>query len=409
MKQVQTRVFSFRTPVFLFLCAAIFFLSPPQTNAGYADNIVGWAWSGTAGWISFNCLNNNACGSVEYGVAVSPQGVFSGYAWNDAVGWISFNAEDLRGCPSGLCEARLTGNNVRGWARALGGIENEGGFDGWISLSDSSYGVSLRGSGFSGYAWGAGGIGWISFYNGPGKSVLVQPIVSAHLSVTPTTIVQGQNATVTWKSDNAAGCTGEYFDTNGAPSGSARVSPLITTMYRVRCSGIGGSSSAYAPLAVTAVSPRFEANPASVVEGNSSVLTWTCPFSTGSSGVGFSTGGKVSGSVSVIPADTTGYVLQCSPHGNHSAVVVSVLHPSVSLEVSPSLVRPNQTTTLSWVSSLVIPGSCRLAGPGISVAKDSGSAVTPPIAAQSVYTLTCKTKRGQISDDVVVNLTPNFQ
>ncbi len=409
MKHVQAHVVPFRTILFLFACAAVFFFSAPHSNAGYADNVVGWAWSGTAGWISFNCLNNNACASSEYGVMISPRGVFSGYAWNDAVGWISFNAGDLRGCPSGSCEARLTGNNVRGWARAVSGNENEGGWDGWISLDGSSHGVSLRGSGFSGYAWGSDGIGWISFNNGSGKSVLVQPVVSASLSVDPTTIVQGQNATITWESGNAAGCAGEHFDTSGATSGSARISPLITTTYKVVCSGIGGGASAEAPLSVTAVSPRFEADPDSVVEGGSSVLTWTCPFSTGSSGVGFSTGGKASGSVSVAPAATTGYVLQCSPHGNHSAVVVSVLHPKVALEASPNLVQPDQTTTLSWTSSLVIPGSCRVEGPGISVAKDSGSAVTPPITAQTVYTLTCATKRGRISDDAVVNLIPNFQ
>ncbi|MHB9019581.1 MAG: pilus assembly FimT family protein [Minisyncoccota bacterium] len=136
-------------------------------------NVSGYAWSEDDGWISFSCSNDMSCNSVEYGVDIDPiTGLFSGYAWSDNIGWISFNQSDLTGCPSGTCEARVTGGfigtfpkTVTGWGKALVLADEVGG--GWISLStttDPLYGVSLAADGkFSGYAWESDLIGWISF------------------------------------------------------------------------------------------------------------------------------------------------------------------------------------------------------------------------------------------------------
>jgi len=132
--------------------------------------------------------NPHAGASVDYGVDIDEStGNFSGYAWSDNIGWISFEPGDLAGCPSGApCQARLDLDGttcgevgqVCGWARALApvGDPNAGGWDGWIKLRDSSYGVSLNpaptpsefeswawGGGYSGGNIGAGVIGWISF------------------------------------------------------------------------------------------------------------------------------------------------------------------------------------------------------------------------------------------------------
>lgn len=140
-------------------------------------NVSGYAWSDDDGWMSFSCSNDLSCNSVEYGVDIDPvTGLFSGYAWSDNSGWISFEQSDLIGCPSGTCEARVTGGfigtfpkTVTGWGRALS-LETEAG-GGWISLSGtagdgSPYGVSLAADGkFSGYAWESDLIGWISFAN----------------------------------------------------------------------------------------------------------------------------------------------------------------------------------------------------------------------------------------------------
>lgn len=58
----------------------------------------------------------------------------------------------------------LATGNVSGWARALA---YEDGWDGWLSLRGSNYGVKLNLTGspktFEGWAWGSDVIGWLSF------------------------------------------------------------------------------------------------------------------------------------------------------------------------------------------------------------------------------------------------------
>lgn len=151
---------------------------PQVAEAGSSDNLSGWAWSSTIGWVSFNSTTG---GGANHGVNVSASGAMSGYAWSPNVGWISFNSSDLSGCPSGSCQAsfdKQTGA-VSGWARALAGAGSSiqtGGWGGWIQLSGSSYAVTASGCQWSGYAWGGGPsldsgvIGWLSF-SGPGYGV----------------------------------------------------------------------------------------------------------------------------------------------------------------------------------------------------------------------------------------------
>ncbi len=136
-----------------------------SARAGSGDNVSGWAWSENIGWISFN--NTSGGGSINYGVNVdSLTGIFSGYAWSENIGWISFNQADLTGCPSGTCQAKLdfSTNQVSGWARVLA---YGGGWDGWIRLRDTNYGVwrdiSVTPNEFRDWAWSDMVIGWISF------------------------------------------------------------------------------------------------------------------------------------------------------------------------------------------------------------------------------------------------------
>jgi len=141
--------------------------------AGFAVNgynVSGYAWSETIGWVSFNCINNSTCGIVNYGVDVdSVTGIFSGYAWSENVGWIAFGVSDLTGCPSGVCEAKVTGGlsgefpkSVTGWAKILSSNL-------WIHLSgtaqdESTYGVQVASDGsFSGYGWEPDLAGWLHF------------------------------------------------------------------------------------------------------------------------------------------------------------------------------------------------------------------------------------------------------
>lgn len=154
-------------------------------QAGSSDNVSGWAWSETVGWISFNCTDGATCASVNYGVTVDPQnGNFSGYAWSDNVGWMKFDpVGPYPNQPNSSAKLSQGNNEVIGWARACAGAvnpncsggtnPNSGGWDGWIKLrkhasdggSVPNYGVSVNSATgeFSGWAWGSDVVGWISF------------------------------------------------------------------------------------------------------------------------------------------------------------------------------------------------------------------------------------------------------
>lgn len=140
----------------------------------------GQAWAGISGmgWIHFNSdFDNPFGGTVKYSVFSDDAGLLSGAAWANILslsttgdldpgtplfkgtppvgeatyGWLSFNKEDLKGCPSGACEAKMTYDATKdayvfsGWAKLLSKdkttkIQDE--FQ-WINLK-GSYSVGVR-------------------------------------------------------------------------------------------------------------------------------------------------------------------------------------------------------------------------------------------------------------------------
>lgn len=168
----------FKTPFLsvLFLLSAlaagtlIFLAGVHSAKAGTGDNLSGYAWSSTIGWLSFNCVDPGTCAGADYGVNVGPTGALSGYAWSPNIGWVSFNAADVSGCPAAPCAPNLnkTTGEVSGWALALAGARRTDGWDGWVSLrgtaaDSSAYGVSVNNCSWEGWAWGGPVVGWLSF------------------------------------------------------------------------------------------------------------------------------------------------------------------------------------------------------------------------------------------------------
>lgn len=155
-------------------------------------DVRGVAWSSTIGWINFNCVDTLSCGSSSYRVQYNQDtGELSGYAWSSNVGWISFNKSDVGGndnsCPVAPCTAKVDDGELEGFARVLAAEERlNDGWDGWIRLSGSNYGVNFDGTAFTGYAWGGGdtvshadgeaivGIGWVDFSPSRGPGVFVE-------------------------------------------------------------------------------------------------------------------------------------------------------------------------------------------------------------------------------------------
>jgi len=187
----------------IFAVGMVFDYNAPDTQAGTADNVSGWAWANTPqssgdpqtgtdqglGWISFNCTDTGTCGTVDYGVNIDPSTyAVSGEAYigeagpasAGSVGWLSLNSADLVSCPVvGTCSAWVDTSvnpyELRGWGKVLSmNIENP--LNGWVSLNckdasaggvcgSSNYKVTMSPSSgkFSGYAWGHDVIGWIDF------------------------------------------------------------------------------------------------------------------------------------------------------------------------------------------------------------------------------------------------------
>jgi hypothetical protein len=165
------------------LVSAVFvFDKKPNTIIAQTSNskLSGYAWSDNIGWIHF-ATSTSAQNMVEVGT----DGFLNGYAWSDNIGWIKFGG--LSSFPSSGTNAKLTGVNLIGWARACAGTVNgdcnsatrTDGWDGWIALSDPSgnedYGVQFnnpQGSNPS-FAWGSDVIGWIDFSGVTNQSSII--------------------------------------------------------------------------------------------------------------------------------------------------------------------------------------------------------------------------------------------
>jgi hypothetical protein len=287
----------------LFLVSALF---PRPALSQVGTSLIGYMWTDTTGWIDVNCLNTSSCGTNSFGLSINGGGVLSGYAWSDNLGWISANPSDLAGCPTAPCTARMSGNTLSGWLRAMsGGTSQSGGWDGYIALSGSGYGITYDAVSnfFSGFAWGDVNTGWIdssqmreacaisykcigqqivqtnsacqqvntSLCNFPqfcvdGSSACIYPQPSGTLSVNPKLVVPGKSTVVSWNmsgvsttsspcvlsssrgTDSATGASGSYTATN----------IVSQTTFTLTCTPTDpGVPSPYKLTAVTSLVPNF--------------------------------------------------------------------------------------------------------------------------------------------------------
>ncbi len=277
----------------LLVLSAVFFSAPDTSLAGSEHNLAGFAWSSNVGWISFNSTNDHddtvagtQASPVNYGVNVDPlTGDITGYAWSSNIGWIQFGG--LSGFPTGdgtqSVNARLSGSNMLGWAKALSA--NGSGWDGWISLGGTGYGVNQSGTGFAGYAWGSDVVGW-TYFGAAGCSsdcgvIIVDPsfpqvsfdALLGGLSVKDRTDVEyGSNVSLAWQLSNlpsgttcavsktSSGGTAFTTLTGITSSSSAMTSSLVngSYTYQILCqNGSGYSNTQTASFTVDVQYPGF--------------------------------------------------------------------------------------------------------------------------------------------------------
>lgn len=156
------------------------------------------------GWVSFNSkdCDVNGDGTVNgedskdgiscptgpisnYGVTVDDGQNLDGYAWSNTLGWLKFGGLSSFPTAGGnnAQNARINGDGtVTGWARFCAGTatgdcstmtSRTDGWDGWVSLKGTSptYGVTVNGDNFGGYSWGSKVAGWINWNAGTGSNV----------------------------------------------------------------------------------------------------------------------------------------------------------------------------------------------------------------------------------------------
>ena len=77
------------------------------------------------------------------------------------------------------------------------------------------------------------------------------PAPALTLNASPLTIVRGQATTLTWNGANVTSCTASGgWSGSRTISGSQAVSPTVTTIYRMTCSGPVGSVSRFITVTV---------------------------------------------------------------------------------------------------------------------------------------------------------------
>lgn len=212
-KTVFSKIFST-----IAIMTMVFAMVPFQTaHATGSENVVGYAFSDMPdgsdqnkpctgidpadtnnehcgrglGWISLNSINH--AGSINYGVNLNrTTGNFEGNGYAEYGGWVKFNPSGP--FPSGpgtvasgakvdpVCLADVTKTcKVTGWIRFIAAKDEDTntagwqGWDGWVSLSGTGYGLELDKPDTNGvrkfiaggdhYAWGSWIVGWVDFSN----------------------------------------------------------------------------------------------------------------------------------------------------------------------------------------------------------------------------------------------------
>jgi hypothetical protein len=300
--------------VFFVMGISLFATFVPQSAFSQSAGVpvTGYAWSDNIGWVDLNCANSGVCNTNPFGFSVNSTGNLSGYAWSDNIGWISANASDLVGCPQTPCTANIQGNSLTGWLKAIGADNN--GWDGWISLNGSGYGVAFTSGNLAGWGWGSDVVGWLQFdasttydqctatysctgsdsqtitytntscqqstvtvctspdFCSNGSSVCLAPTItfnssgnlSGQLQVIPNIVQAGETSKVYWDVSNAQSCTvtgtnGDSWTGSFSGSNGTTTRPIVgQTIYALSCTGYADATPpSISEIATINITPEF--------------------------------------------------------------------------------------------------------------------------------------------------------
>ncbi len=232
----------------------------------------------------------------------------------------------------------------------------------------------------------------------------------ASISVNPTTIVQGQFASLSWTVSGADTCSlNEGIGTVNC-NGARVVTPNSTTTYVITAENSQGTSTASAVLTVTTQqAPEIQsltASPTSIQAGQSAVLSWSA---TGADSCSLDQGiGTVNcvGVRTVFPNTTTTYKLTATNSVGTvtKQVTVSVFTdqlPTVTtFTVYPMTIYNGQSALLSWSTQNAT--ACSI-DQGIGNVECNGNrSVTP--SSSMAYTLSATNSKGTVTASVTITV-----
>lgn len=251
-------------------------------------------------------------------------------------------------------------------------------------------------------------VGTLAASAGIGSATLSWPVSPRAVSynVYRATTPGGQGSTPIATGITAAGLTGSYSAT-GLTAGTAYYF-TITAVNALGETQFSNEASATPTAAAPTVS--IAANPASLVLGAASTLSWSSTNAAACTASGGWSGSRAtSGTANVTPAatGTATYTLSCTGAGGSASasatVTVSAPAPTVTISAAPTTITLGNTTTISW--STTDASSCIASGAWTGARATTGNQVVTPAASGSLsYTLSCTGAGGTASGTATVTV-----
>ena len=240
------------------------------------------------------------------------------------------------------------------------------------------------------------------------------------VTANPSTINPGGSSTLTVTVSNAtqvtlSGSDGSTYTVQAA-GGTQVVKPSATTTYTVVATGAGGKTTATATVTVSATAPTVSmtADPASITQSTSSILTVTATNATqvtvtGTDGSSYNLS-VTGGTQAVSPTATTTYTATATGAGGQAqaTAVVTVTPnpaPTVTITAAPSSVTSGTASTLTvaatYATTVTIAGSD---GSSYTLQPNGGTQSVTPTATTN-YTATATGPGGATSASATVTVT----
>ena len=236
-------------------------------------------------------------------------------------------------------------------------------------------------------------------------------------SANPQSIVEGEDATLRWRTVNASLVVLDPGDVSVEPEGERTVRPDTTTKYTLTVGGRASEGSATtvvevrpAPPVRAAVIDSFTAEPQSIRVDEASTLRWS---TTGADEVVLDGIGAVgpSGSHTVTPREATTYTLRASNEAGEATeeerVDVQPRVPAATIDsfvAEPRDLLVGEESTLRWVTSDAI--EVRLGdGETDETVVASGSRVVAPSAARTYRLTAFDSAQHSVSTEVTIHVS----